>query len=314
MPAGVQVEKFMETRAHHVLIGLFTLGAGAAALAFTLWLSGSMTREYQRYDILFQERVSGLTAGSPVQYSGIRVGEVESLNLDPNDPGRVWAQARISSDVGIREGTRARLTLLNITGATGIELSHGDGESPLLDPSPGQIPVIEAEPSPMSQLRLSSDELLVNMTTLMESANRVLSEENTEYLTQVLGNLDAMSGVLLEQQDVLRDGVQDLVEAGTRVNRVLALLEAQIEEHADPLLRSATSAMNQIEQLGSEVEQLLQESRPAIDSGLQGVAEVEPAMQEVRAILESVRALVQRVEDDPGGFLFGSEQMREFRP
>lgn len=74
----------METRAHHVLIGLFTLIIFTAVLLFSLWLTKSGTdRQFKQYDIVFNEAVSGLSQGSTVNYSGIRVGEVTMLRLIP---------------------------------------------------------------------------------------------------------------------------------------------------------------------------------------------------------------------------------------
>ena len=80
----------METRAHHVLIGLFTLGTAVAALLFALWMSyAAGERSYQPYRILFERSVSGLSVGSRVQYNGIEVGDVTELNLNPDDPRQV---------------------------------------------------------------------------------------------------------------------------------------------------------------------------------------------------------------------------------
>ena len=61
----------METRAHHVLIGLFTLLAAGAAIFFAVWLSNaSSSRAYNEYIVVFNETVTGLSPGSTVQYSG----------------------------------------------------------------------------------------------------------------------------------------------------------------------------------------------------------------------------------------------------
>lgn len=44
----------METRAHYILVGLFTLVAGASALLFALWLTNAgIDREVNYYDVLF---------------------------------------------------------------------------------------------------------------------------------------------------------------------------------------------------------------------------------------------------------------------
>src|SRR5690606_11568534 len=88
--------RLMETRAHHVLIGLFTLLAAAAAIFFAIWLSNaSSSRAYNEYVVVFNETVTGLSTGSAVQYSGIRIGDITRLRLDPEDPRRVLANIRI---------------------------------------------------------------------------------------------------------------------------------------------------------------------------------------------------------------------------
>ena len=49
----------METRAHHVMIGLFTVLAVGGALLFALWLGkSSMDREYNYYEISFNCQAS----------------------------------------------------------------------------------------------------------------------------------------------------------------------------------------------------------------------------------------------------------------
>lgn len=114
----------METRAHHVLIGLFTVIVVAGALLFGLWLAkSSVDTEFKDYEIVFNEAVSGLSKGSAVQYSGIKVGDVVTLRLDPNDPRRVLARIRLGGDTPIKEDTQAKLALTGITGTSIIQLS-----------------------------------------------------------------------------------------------------------------------------------------------------------------------------------------------
>jgi phospholipid/cholesterol/gamma-HCH transport system substrate-binding protein len=48
----------METRAHHILIGLFTAMAAAGLMLFVMWMSQSVVdSDIKRYDILFREAV-----------------------------------------------------------------------------------------------------------------------------------------------------------------------------------------------------------------------------------------------------------------
>ena len=74
----------METRANYVLIGAFTLVVSIALLLFGLWAAKySSERSWQRYMIVFDEAVTGLSVGSPDQYNGISVGSIEKTSQPP---------------------------------------------------------------------------------------------------------------------------------------------------------------------------------------------------------------------------------------
>jgi len=304
----------METRAHHILIGLFTAMAAAGLMLFVMWMSQSVVdSDIKRYDILFREAVSGLSVGSIVQYSGIRVGDVEQLTLDPEDPRQVWARVRVAANTPVKTDTRARLALLNITGASGIELSEGTPQSAFLG-GDDSIPIIEAEPSPLTQLRVSSEELLVNVTTLVENANRLLSEENSVYVTRVLSNLDTVTTALAEEQQVLREGLQSLVTAGNDISRLINTVEDLTLRHGDPILGNAGETLATMQRISLQLEAVVGENRDALNQGMQGIAELDPAMRELRATIFSLNSLVNRLGDDPAGFLLGGDNIREFEP
>lgn len=305
----------METRAHHILIGLFTLTGGAAILLFVLWMTKfGDDRNYQTYDIVFREAVSGLNVGSAVQYNGIGVGQVESLTLDPNDPRQVWARVRVAGTTPIKSDTQARLTLLNITGASGIELSEGTPDSPSMKAGQRGVPVIIAQPSSLARLRGDSEELILSVTTLLDSANRLLSEENAAYITRVLDNLDTVTTALAQEQDTLREGLQSLITAGQDVSGLIARFDQQTSDYAEPLLASAVQTMDNIEQLSLRLDTLLSENSAALTTGMQSLNELDPAIRDLRDTMNSFSDIVNRLEADPTGFVLGGDNIREFTP
>src|SRR3546814_10239116 len=75
----------METRANYIMVGCFVLLLVFGLLGFVLWLAKfQFEAEFARYDIVFESTVTGLREGSPVRYRGVRVGEVTSVDLDPD--------------------------------------------------------------------------------------------------------------------------------------------------------------------------------------------------------------------------------------
>src|SRR6266481_4231643 len=71
----------METRANFVLIGSFTLAVIAAAFGFVLWFQSlHTTKARSPLRIVFEGPAAGLRNGGSVNFNGIRVGEVISVN------------------------------------------------------------------------------------------------------------------------------------------------------------------------------------------------------------------------------------------
>ncbi len=304
----------METRAHYILVGLFTLLAGAAVLLFALWMSGAGDdREVNYYEVIFREPVSGLSVGSPVQYSGIRVGEVNQLSLDPQDPRIVRAGIQVLSSVPMRVDTVARRTLLNITGASAIELGEGVPESPRLRAANG-VPVIEATPSAFSQLRVTSEELLLSASTLLERANRLFSDENAERVSDVLDNIDAVTTSLVEQGAILRDGLEGLAQSSRSLSQLLDRVNDQMVRYDEPVLERVAATLEELQGVSEQLNDMLARNSPALASGMQGFAELGPAMQELRSILDNVNTLTRRVSEDPTGFVLGNDNIREYQP
>ena len=226
----------MEPRAHHVLIGLFTVVTIAAILLFALWLGDSQgNREYTWYEIGFRQGVSGLSEGSPVQYSGIEVGNVAELRLDPENPSHVLALVRVYEDVPVRENTKASLSLANITGAMTIQLSGGTADSKILKGDRRNPPYIQAEPSQLSALMSNSESLFQRADDFLTNANQFLSEENADNLTAALENLRTASDSLVSETENLNRALVAVYEAAARAEQTFERYE-RLGNYLDELL------------------------------------------------------------------------------
>jgi len=304
----------LETRAHYILVGLFTVATGAAALIFSLWMTGAgAEREVNYYEVLFREAVSGLSVGSPVQYSGIRVGEVLELRLDPNDPRLVRARIQVTASAPVKVDTIARLRLLNVTGASAIELSEGLPESPALTAASG-IPEIEATPSSLTQLRVTSEELLVSASTLLDRANQLFSDANAQRVSRVLDNVELVTAALADQQEVLKDGLEGIAQSSNSLNDLLTHVDQQLTSYDEPILEGLMSTISELENDSRQLGNLLADSTPAIEAGMQGFAELGPAMRELRNILLNIDTLTRRFSENPTSFVFGGDALKEFQP
>lgn len=315
----------METRAHHILIGLFVVGIISAGTWFGLWLGKTGSdRAFNDYEIVFEEAVQGLSQGSTVQFNGIRVGDVSRLRLDPDDPRRVRARIRVNAETPVTTTTRARLAMAGITGISTIQLTSGElsGEPLVNSRDDDQVPVIVAELSPsLARLLSGSEDMMLHVNDLIIAAKLLLSDDNIQSVGRTLGHLEAitanlsgqgadMNRALVSMNKASEQAAKALAEATKVLGSVNGLLNSQGQATFD----SARNAMVALESTLQVVEQLVVENRTQLDSGLQGITEVGPAVRELRSVLGSLRVITRRLEDNPTGFLLNSERSTEFRP
>ncbi|MDC7818204.1 MULTISPECIES: MlaD family protein [Pseudomonas] len=312
----------METRAHHVLIGLFTVIVVAGALLFGLWLAkSSVDSAFQDYQIVFNEAVSGLSKGSAVQYSGIKVGDVVNLRLDPKDPRRVLAQIRLGSETPIKEDTQAKLALTGITGTSIIQLSGGTPQSPPLKGKDGHLPTIIASPSPIARLLNNSNDLMTGVNLLLHNANSMFSPDNVERVSNTLDNLQKTSASIAGQRDDLHQLMQQLGSISKQTSAMLEQTTALmrnanglLNDQGKQMFGSAEHAMRNLEQSSATLNKLLSDNQDSLNNGMQGLNGLAPAVRELRETLSSLRAITRRLEANPGGYLLGNEKNKEFTP
>lgn len=327
----------METRAHHVLIGLFTIIVAGGLMWFGLWLAkGGLERDADYYDLVFEEEVSGLVVGSSVLYNGIRVGEVVELAIDPSDPRRTMGRIRVTRDTPVSEDTVAQLGVAGfLTGSAHVRLSGGSPESRPLSGGEGDVPVITVEPSPFSRLLAESDVFIERINTIVERVNQLLSQENTERFSRTLDHIEQTTGVIAEQQNQIRQGAQALVQAGHQADEMLkeaaiTLREATetvkqasrflehgnhlLDSHGDDIFESASRSMVSLDRTMTRIDTLMAGNQDALDDAMQGMTEIGPALRELRRTLSTLRTVVGRVEEDPAGFLMSRDTIKEFNP
>lgn len=312
----------MEPRAHHILIGLFALAAVAGGLIFSLWLNNSdKDRDYFWYEIIFDQGASGLNEGSPVKFSGIRVGDVVLLRLDPDDPRNVRALVRVYSHVPIRENTQAGLAITNITGSKSIELEGGTPGHPILKGSRDNPPLIHAEPSTLNSLVATGESLLGKLDQVLTSSNRIMSDQNIDNLTRSLDNLQELSSGLMARREEVNAVFGSLKEI-TRLTqvtldtfqRVGIQTESLLDNEVQSFISSARDATRTLERSTSRVDRLLVRNKDALNRGIQGVGEPAPALRDMRTTLNNLNGLINRMEEDPAGLLLGKERLQEFNP
>lgn len=215
----------METRAHHALIGLFTLAVVAAAFAFVWWFGArGDTTARMVYQVIFEGSVSGLTRGSAVLFNGIRVGEVSRLDYDPDHPNNVIATIAVDQRVPMRTDTTARLEYQGLTGVSAVMLRGGEPDAPPLAGSKENPPQIKAERSQLQDILEGARNVLARADSVVTAVDEAI-RENRGSISRSIGNVEQFTQALAANSDAVGSFLASTGEAAKAITSLSSQLE-----------------------------------------------------------------------------------------
>ncbi|WOI54128.1 MlaD family protein [Parvularcula sp. LCG005] len=303
----------METRAHYVLIGAFMLGGILLAVLFTLWL-GSVERDYDEYEIVFRQKISGLQEGANVLFNGIRVGEVTDLRIDRNDPNRSIAIVQVEEGTPVKTDTKVELELVGVTGLAVVQFNGGSSQQPLLKSvSSTDRPVMEADVSGIAAVIESSGDIALNVS-------RLLSQENAEAVTRILADIESVTDVISDKEteiSVLIDNLSvasgSIRQSAERLDATIssfqstaATVDTMVKEDAQALLDQLGGTADEIHAMVTEVNDIIADNRPAIDAFAQeGLGAAMGVITRANRLVNTTEAILLEFDRDPTRFLIG---------
>lgn len=304
----------MEPRAHHVLIGIFTVVIVLLALLTALWFGKYDRRaETALYTVVFNDPVRGLATGSSVQFNGIRVGEITDLYLDPDNEAKVRATISIRADIPVRESTQAQLSIVGITGMAVIALTSGSGTGPMLATPPGEpYPVIVARPSPFAQIFRNGDVALSKITELIENANALLSAKNIQAFSNTLTHLEKTSARLAEQD--IGTLITQLTDAAQSAATTLKNVNSLVSKDGRRVMQDISHVMATFERTATRLDNLIETNQQPLSTGMEGLAQLGPALHELKNTLATLRLTLRRLDENPAAYLLGQEPLQEVNP
>ncbi len=320
----------METRASYVLIGAFTFAVLILAMLFVLWIGKwQLDREWDEYEVVFQEAVTGLSVGGAVQFNGIQVGDVRQLILAPDDARNVIARIRVVSGTPVTADTTARLTFQGLTGVAIIQLSGGRPGSPKLVPREGlPRPRIVADDSALQKLLASGEDVVANINMVVTRLARLLDDENATRIASTIKNIDRITSSIAGRSDEISQALADLSAASAQLKDTLAGTEALVarldgaaestralmDGEAREALAAARESLGEVKRLAANANAVIEENRGSIDSAAgRGLAQVGPILVELRATLRELERVATRLDEDPSVLLNGAERPKEYR-
>lgn len=307
----------METKANYVLIGAFTLVVSVGLLLFGLWAAKfASDRNWNRYEVIFSEAVTGLTEGSSVQYNGISVGTVERLRLDARDPRRVRALLKLSADTPIKVDTRAKLSQQGITGSPFIQLSGGSPQARALVPDErNELPIIQTEPSTLQNIADTASKLVTRM-------DEMLSEDNIKRISSTLENLKTTTDSIASQREDIRKLLVNAREASDDLRTTLKAANGAIDKVDKGVIDKLPATMDKLDKTIAALQSTSQNANSLIDENRvplrnftrDGLQQLAPTLEELRALTRDLRGVANGLNRSPAGYILGRQQPKEFTP
>jgi phospholipid/cholesterol/gamma-HCH transport system substrate-binding protein len=285
----------METRAHHILIGLFALAVILGGFFFAVWLGQfRLARKTETYDIWFQGAVSGLSVAGDVRYNGIKVGEVTDMRLSADDPNKVLVRIEIDATAPVTQDTVATVEFQGLTGVSYVLLSGGGPASkPLVKKEGEPYPVIASRRSSLQDLFSGAPKLIAEANEALERINLLLSEENRTKIDSILSNTESFTGSLSSSGKEIASLVSNLNQASININRFTASLD-KVAGSSGALVEEAQATVESIHRVSQGLESAVVQS------------DVGALVNETRALVRSLDRLATRLESDPSVVLYGS--------
>ncbi len=206
----------METKANTALIGAFTLIVLAFAFVFVYWLARGAGEDTNAHlTVIFEDPVTGLSVGSQVVFNGIKIGDVKTLDLDPQNPKNVIAGLAVTPKPSVKADTQVTLGFQGLTGVGYIEMAGGSQALP---------PIWEAQPSPtIIATRSSMQDLLAGARTILARADETLQtlektvSDNSDDIALAVLDVRKFTSALAANSDDVGKLVANVSTAATRI-------------------------------------------------------------------------------------------------
>jgi phospholipid/cholesterol/gamma-HCH transport system substrate-binding protein len=313
----------METRSNHILVGGIVLAMILAVLGFIFWLSQAAGDSNKEYDVYFNTAVDGLARGSVVSFSGVPVGQIESINLEPASPEFVRVRISVKKDTPILQGTTATIQGVGFTGVSMIQLDGARrGAPPITQPGPHGVPIIPTKPGALGQLLNSAPELLERVSTLTARLTELLSDRNQASIAGILDNVEQVSGALAERSPEIAAALAEarvaIRQAGTAAERVGVLAnstDSLVNQDGRPLITDLRATIKAAENSMDNLNAVLSEARPGVTAlSKQTLPEVGQLVRDLRETTAALRSITTRIDQQGAASILSSPTLPDYEP
>src|SRR4029077_6842851 len=115
----------MESKREQVWVGLFVIVAATLLIVTVFVLTGAFAGSAKTFRARFHN-VAGLEPGATVRYAGgAKIGRVEKVEIDPNDPSLMDMQFSVKSNLPIKTDSHVAILSFSPLGDNHLEIKAG---------------------------------------------------------------------------------------------------------------------------------------------------------------------------------------------
>ncbi|HTQ61583.1 MAG TPA: MlaD family protein [Candidatus Solibacter sp.] len=228
----------MAGKREQVFVGLFVIAAAAVLIAMVFAISGAFGRSAKIFHAYFPF-AGGLERGATVRYAGgPKVGRVEKLSIDPQNPARIEVTFSVLTDLPVKKDSRAKIMSMSPLGDNHLEILPGGAQTALAPPGsvlPSDTYVdfnaLTAQINDLApqakQLIQSLNERATELKTTIDRVNDLLNAENRANLSATLADAH---GMIAENRPQIKSTIQHLDAASEKLGPLLQDLHKTSEE------------------------------------------------------------------------------------
>jgi paraquat-inducible protein B len=332
----------MSKQASPTLIGAFVVGAIAlVVIGLLVFGSGRFFANRLKSVTYFPGSVKGLRVGAPVNFRGVRIGEVTAIQVlyDEKDGSMVipvvmevlpeqvtvidqtGAQRSERADMEdlIQRGLRAQLqTDSLVTGLLSVDLDfYPDMPVELVridDPKLSGYPEVPAIPSRMDELEQSLGAVMQEVPGLLKDVRGLLTDITTgntagnvdKILADVANftdSLDRATPAIDRMVEQTEQSVSALQRVADSADRILINNEKSIDAAIGELQSTVVAVRRMADQVNNMVAENRQGLRDFTDTGLY---EITGLAQDAQRMVNQITRIAEQMERDPASFFFGN--------
>jgi phospholipid/cholesterol/gamma-HCH transport system substrate-binding protein len=275
----------MAKREEQVKVGALVVVAVVLFLGALVFVGGvNLLRKPRVTYTTYFKFAGGLEPGAFVRFGGLKVGTVQSAEIDPQDSTRIRVRLALNADTPVRANSRARISTLGFLGENYVEVSPGTRDAERLKPA-SEIPAAEIVQladvfNNVNNITVNANKLVNdldakfmvlanNADQLINNLNTVVGPENRQHLQAALASVDAM---LAENRGHLKSSLANIDSASGKLG---------------PTLDNADETITQTKTLATNLNGTIEENRQ----------EIHEALIRLRASLLEAQALMANLQD-----------------